>query len=255
MSETRPRVPVISLGAGVQSTALVLMAARGEVEAQLAIFADTGAEPLAVYEHLDWLEAEVAGRVEIVRVAEVDLRAELEAKFNPVPLYMVGADGKPTIGRRQCTKVSKLYPIRHELRRRGYGPKRPVSMLLGITLDEIARMKPSGLGWVENAWPLIDLRLTRHDCLLWMERAGYPLPPRSACTFCPYRSDADWRDLRDTDPEGWADALEVDERAQARGEFVHRTCIPLADVDLTTPADHGQLGLLEQDECEGGCFL
>ncbi len=48
---------VLSLGAGVQSTTLALMAAHGEIGPMpdCAIFADTGWEPAAVYEHLDWL--------------------------------------------------------------------------------------------------------------------------------------------------------------------------------------------------------
>lgn len=245
------RTPVISLGAGVQSTALVLLAAAGEVDARLAVFADTGHEPAAVYDHLDWLEGEVAGRVEIVRVQGIDLRdVALGDGFNPIPLY-TAAGG---IGRRQCTYQAKLRPIRAELRRRGYGPKSPVAMLLGITLDEIERMKPSGRDWIENAWPLIDRRMTRADVLAWLDRGGYPRPPRSACVFCPYRSDAEWRDLRDHDPDSWRQAVEFDAAVRDRGEYVHRSMTPLPMVDLTTPEDRGQLALTTGDECEGGCF-
>lgn len=48
------RLRILSLGAGVQSTTLALMAAHGEIGAMpdCAIFADTGWEPKAVYEHL-----------------------------------------------------------------------------------------------------------------------------------------------------------------------------------------------------------
>lgn len=51
------RLRVLSLGAGVQSTTLTLMAAHGIVGPMpdLAIFADTGWEPASVYEHLRWL--------------------------------------------------------------------------------------------------------------------------------------------------------------------------------------------------------
>jgi len=50
----------LGLGAGVQSTTLALMAAWGLIEPiDFAIFADTGAEPAAVYIHLDRLEREV----------------------------------------------------------------------------------------------------------------------------------------------------------------------------------------------------
>lgn len=53
------RLRVLSLGAGVQSTTLALMAAHGEIGPMpdCAIFADTGWEPAAVYEHLAWLRS------------------------------------------------------------------------------------------------------------------------------------------------------------------------------------------------------
>src|SRR5688572_32281679 len=47
---------ILSLGAGVQSTALALLAARGELPLpEAAIFADTGWESAVTYAHLDWL--------------------------------------------------------------------------------------------------------------------------------------------------------------------------------------------------------
>lgn len=51
------RLRVLSLGAGVQSTTLALMAAHGEVGPMpdCAIFADTHWEPGSVYDHLEWL--------------------------------------------------------------------------------------------------------------------------------------------------------------------------------------------------------
>ncbi|HXF81293.1 MAG TPA: hypothetical protein VNN19_00860 [bacterium] len=61
-----PRHVILSLGAGVQSTTLALMAARGEIERpEAAIFADTGWEPRAVYEHLAWLIAELDGSLPV----------------------------------------------------------------------------------------------------------------------------------------------------------------------------------------------
>lgn len=63
MSESKP-LHIISLGAGVQSTTLALMAAGGGLTPMpdCAIFADTGEEPSAVYRHLDWLMAPDASR-------------------------------------------------------------------------------------------------------------------------------------------------------------------------------------------------
>lgn len=248
------RESIISLGGGVQSTVMTLMAAEGRFGAvpRLAIFADTQHEPAAVYAHLDWLTAEVAGRIEVVRVTAGDLLAEaLRRDFNPVPLYMRNADGTASAGRRQCTKEFKLYPIRHELRRRGLDP---VEMWVGISLDESQRMKPTGLKWVENTWPLIDARLTRQDCLAWFaERHPGRALAKSACVFCPYKRDRDWQIMRDTDPESWAAAIAADEAMRDTGDgreqFVSSSMVPLMDVQ--TAEDRGQLTF--DEECEGMC--
>ena len=49
----------LSLGAGVQSTTMSLMVAHGVIEPpDFAIFADTGWEPRAVYDHLAWLRGD-----------------------------------------------------------------------------------------------------------------------------------------------------------------------------------------------------
>ena len=53
---------ILSLGAGVQSTTLALLAARGELPLpEAAVFADTGWESAATYAHLAWLTAELRG--------------------------------------------------------------------------------------------------------------------------------------------------------------------------------------------------
>lgn len=230
---------------------MALMAARGELAADLAVFSDTGHEPAGVYDHLAWLERETAGRLEIVRVQLIDLRdAALNSSFNPIPLYTAGGG----LGRRQCTWQAKLRPMRSELRRRGYGPRRPVSCLLGITTNEAERMKPSGKLWIENAWPLIELGMSREDCKRWLADHGYPQAPRSACVFCPYRSNAEWRDMRDHDPDSFAQAVDFDlavRQIRGRGEFVHRSRLPLTEA---LERDDAQLGLLAGDECTGGCF-
>lgn len=254
---------VISLGAGVQSTALLLMADAGEFGARpdLAIFADTGWEPKATYEHLDWLESQVS--IPIVRVSKGNLRddtmksldGERGDAFASIPVYVKS----PTTGkregalRRQCTREYKLDPIYRELRSRGY---RNVEMWLGISLDEVQRMKPARVKWATNRWPLIEKRMSRRACVEWMRERGYPEPPKSACIGCPYHGDNQWRDLRDNRPEEWEEAVEFDaairQLPRIEGDaFLHRSLVPLPMVDLSTPEDRGQQSF--DEECEGMC--
>jgi hypothetical protein len=312
---------VLNLGAGVQSSTLLLMAAAGEVTPMpdLAIFADTGWEPKAVYAQLDWLEAEVAGTIPIVRVGAGNLRDDLVAfaagegrRYASPPLFVSGPAPAPCMGcggagrevamfaelpaeaelldapvckrcggsgddpevfeevggllRRQCTREYKIEPAERELRRRGFGGRGEravrVEQWIGISLDEVERMKPSRRPWIETRWPLVELRMTRADCVRWFRRR-YPRRKlvSSSCVGCPYHSDAHWRRLRYNRAE-WAEAVEVDRAVRhlpsLRGSaFLHRSCKPLEEVDLATSEDRGQLGLLGAEdfsvECDGYC--
>jgi hypothetical protein len=113
--------------------------------------------------------------------------------------------------------------------------------------------------YITNCYPLIDRRMTRHDCMQWLARQGYEIPPKSACIFCPYRSNAGWRQLRDSQPEEWAKAIAFDAKLRTgklpmvTGDaYVHRSFKPLSGVDLSTAEDHGQMELFG-NECEGMC--
>ena len=109
--------------------------------------------------------------------------------------------------RRQCTKDYKIVPIRRKARElaglyRKRSPSVPVvEQWIGISFDEVIRMKPSFEDWQVNRWPLIERGMTRQDCLRWLERHGYPLPPKSSCIGCPFHSDEMWRQIRDHDPK------------------------------------------------------
>lgn len=127
--------------------------------------------------------------------------------------------------------------------------------LIGISLDEIQRMKPSREPWIENVYPLVDAGLTRQDCLRWMRERGFPEPPRSACYFCPYHNDDEWARMKREDPESFAAAAQFEAAAAAaaceitRGvPFLHSSLrpLPLVNFDGTGVGDFG-------NECEGMC--
>jgi 3'-phosphoadenosine 5'-phosphosulfate sulfotransferase (PAPS reductase)/FAD synthetase len=259
----------ISLGAGVQSTAVALLAARGIIGPMpdCAIFADTGAEPQKVYEHLQWLESVLP--YPVYRVMESDgLDANIIAsvnggRFAGAPFFTESDRGGGML-RRQCTSEFKIRPIQQKLRElMGVSKGARVGSLsaetwIGISMDEIQRAKPSRDKWETKRFPLIELRWTRADCLKWLESEGYPRPPRSACVWCPYHSDAEWKDIRDNDPESWERALTMDDliRGGVRGTeqklFLHKSLLPLRDADLRSAEDCGQLTMWD-NECEGMC--
>lgn len=256
----------LSLGAGVQSSTLALMIAHGEIEpVEAAIFADTGWEPRHVYEWLNWLEEQLP--FPVYRVQHGNLRTDTLAKKEgarvaSVPWHMMMPNGNRAMARRQCTMEYKVQPITRKTRELvGLAPRQRAKgvlceMLIGISTDEALRMKPSHEAWKKHRWPLIERSMSRNDCLRWMERKGYPLPPKSSCIGCPFHSDHEWRLIK-ADPISWADALEVDAAIRKQPgikgqQFMHRSCVPLDQVDLSTAADHGQTDMFN-NECEGMC--
>ncbi|MCT9000179.1 hypothetical protein [Chelativorans intermedius] len=265
------RLRVLSLGAGVQSTTLALMAAHGEVRPMpdCAIFADTCWEPRPVYDHLAWLTSPDVLPFPVHVVSDGDIREGLirgarGERWASIPAFTRSKSGKVGMIRRQCTKELKIVPIRRKVRElAGIAGKRSpdhpiVEQWIGISLDEVVRMKPSFETWQVNRFPLIEKGMTRRHCLRWLENHGYPTPPKSACIGCPYHSDAMWRQMRDEDPDGFADAVAIDRMIRTgfrnlRGEvYLHRSCVPLDKADLDTLEDKGQLDLFA-NECEGMC--
>ncbi len=266
-------IHIISLGAGVQSSTMALMAACGEITPMpvAAIFADTQAEPKSVYTWLDWLQNELpfpVKRVTAGSLSEDTLRIrERKDKlgyWNPsgVPHYSLNADGSNGHGPRQCTQDFKLVPIAREQRRiiKSYGVKHAI-VWIGISTDEAMRMKPSRVRYATHIWPLIEAGMSRGACLKWMADKKFTTPPRSACVFCPYHNDKEWRRLKDEEPEEFARAVKFERDYQAAKAktvsrkgfvpFLHAKRVPLDTIDFSTEEERGQLNMF--NECEGIC--
>jgi hypothetical protein len=129
-------------------------------------------------------------------------------------------------------------------------------MLIGISTDEAHRMKPSDKAYVTHSWPLIDLGMSRGDCLGWLERHNYPRPPKSACIGCPYHSDEHWLSLS---PAEFSDAVEFEAAIQAGSigfptatPYLHRSLVTLDKVDFSRNDPARQPDLFG-NECEGMC--
>lgn len=246
---------IISLGAGVQSSTMALMAAHGEITPMpdCAVFADTMSEPRSVYTWLDWLEKQLP--FPVIRVTKGDLgeyatRVRTSKTGNhwsggQPPVYAIGESGSPSPMMRQCTTEFKINPIQSFYKKQY--KKQNIVQWIGISLDEAHRMKPSRNEYVENRWPLIELELKR-----------YQQPPRSACTFCPYQHDREWLRLKTEEPEDFAKAVEFEKRMQVTKTAVgftgdvrlHRSMKWIDEVDFDP--NRSQIDLFG-NECSGMC--
>jgi hypothetical protein len=280
---------VLNLGAGVQSTTLYLMYLRGLIEPAIdcAVFADTGEEPDAVYQHLEWMKS-LKGPEIFVRSVGSRLGDDLQTgsnstgqRFASIPAFTAAIEGvKAGMVRRQCTKEYKIEVIERFIRREMLGLQKGqrtpgtvlVQQVYGISLDEAgraARIRERLIDreWITPTFPLLDRQMTRVDCSEWLHAFGIPHEVRkSACVFCPFKSNTEWRRMRETDPAGWARAVEIDAALRVEGTvanrnldqklYVHRSCVPLDQVVLAYDEDPLQ-GFFDFNnwsaECAGMC--
>lgn len=193
---------ILSFGGGVNSVALMILLLRERLPFDGAVFADTGGELPETYTYL--------------KLAKRFLRE------HGVPLTVVSKNGKslydtawerrvfPSAVWRWSTRDFKITPILRHYRSLGGH----VNQYLAIAWDEIIRMKDSRVEYVTNLYPLIDRRITRDGCLELIQSEGLPIPPRSACYFCPFNSVDRWRWLFENHPELYENAMALEEHSK-----------------------------------------
>lgn len=257
-----PALRVLSWGGGQDSTTALLMSHHGELpKLDAAIFADTQNEPLAVYQTLEWVSATVdipiyrvsVGNLgeQVLAVAQRHAAGEsLSAGQRGQPPFWIRNDPNKIYASadrggklwRKCTHDYKIAPIRHKIREllgvklTGSLPKGMwVEQWIGFPKDELSRTFCSDVRWITNTFPLIlPARMTKRDCVEWLQAHGYPVPAKSSCLFCPFHSNAYWRDMRDQRPEEWDAAIAFERQLHAnklpgvRGiPYVHKSMVPL----------------------------
>lgn len=264
---------ILSLGAGVQSSVLLLKILQEEIEpVDYAIFADTGNEPEKVYKWLHYLEDLVADKIEIIRVKNNDNNGDIvedilseSGRFASIPIYTKNPDGSEGMTRRTCTFEYKIKPIQRKVREilgvnnlRG----KHIEMVMGISFDEIQRVTAPSTKWQVNCYPFVEEKITRHQCHEWMINNGYKEAPRSACIICPYHSNKEWDKMKRNNPNEFKIAVAFDEelRKSNTSQFVnkldgeiylHRSLIPLKDINFKQH-ENPQYSLFD-DECSGMC--
>lgn len=274
-----PAIHVISLGAGVQSSTMALMAARRELTPMpaCAIFADTQNETQSVYR---WIEHVLKPNCEphfnILIVSKGDLgataaRPRISASTGKIyskpaiPFFVLKEPGKPPGrgARRQCTSDFKIEVIQRALREvlgiKQGGQAVLVKQWLGISTDEAHRARDSQKPWIQNVYPLIDKGMSRKDCQDWLKKNGFPEAPRSACVYCPFHSDDEWLRLKNAESQEFAKAVKWEKRFQAVAAlpnssmvgkpFLHRSCVPLDQVKFNVGTNSHSWG----EECSGNC--
>ena len=248
---------IISLGWGVQSFTIAAMVALGELEpVDYAIHADTSHERKATYEFasrwLFWLE-EHGVKVRSVYDPNPTVITNRVGGEIFVPAFTNTPSSNGGQLRRQCTGRWKIAPMRRWFQTNRNGA--PIELWIGISTDEAARMKPSGVKYIINRWPLIEKRMSRNDCRDWLMAHQLEIPHKSACTFCPYHDSKEWQDIMHN-PSDSHEAIMTDRAIRyirpPYNLYIHPSRKPLEIVDFRTAEERGQLRLWDE-ECSGMC--
>ncbi len=218
---------VVAYGMGVDSTAMLVgLAARGE-RPQLILFADTGDEKLATYEYLPvinaWLGKQGFSSVVVVK----NLRPRSGDKSLSDSCLRLGTLPALAYGAHQCSLVWKRDPQHKYLKTwepavNAWRSGGVVQTCIGYDAgprDSCRQYKAEGKEspGFKNRFPLIEWGWDRERCIEEIQKAGLPVPVKSACFHCPASKKEEIRMLQASEPILFAKALAMENKARERG--------------------------------------
>jgi hypothetical protein len=257
-----------SNGLGQQSIALYLMSSVGVLpRLDYSIFADPGREKKETYEYLKWLKdwQRKNKGVPLICTGKKTLYSDLIKGTNStsdrvasIPAFTKNPDGSVGQLRRQCTYEYKILEFNRAIRKLLKIPTEnfPATRIyMGITIEELDRMEIPEIRKFINVYPFVgydidragkfqqnqylEKQYSRADCVKWLVDNGFPVPPKSSCTFCPFFKDSDWLNLKTNEPKEWKAVVKLDyaiRNSSKKGVespiFLHRSCKPLDKVDF-----------------------
>lgn len=208
------RVQLWSSGGGVQSTAIAVLIARGELPCpDLAVMSDTGRESGEALEyqrkHIVPMLAAVGVDFQIVHKDDWQERDVITTSktgaVHLLPPFFSWVNGSRGKQPGFCSAEWKRTVVRRWANAQT-GGREKFDVWIGFSTDELGRCCETSGKW-QNWYPLIDKRLSRNDCIAIVEKHGLPTPPRSACWMCPNRSDYEWQHLKDVKPDEFEKAV------------------------------------------------
>lgn len=212
-------ITVLRYGAGVNSTAMLLLWLAEGRRLDYVSFSDTGGErpvTLAWVERVRlWLERHhPAIRFVVVRDGSKTLEQHaLDTKRLPALAY----------GKRSCSVRFKVQPYLDWITKEVLPPV-PLRELIGFDADEAKRVnrgeqteprhKAHGAR-AQQVYPLYAAKITREDCKRIIRATFGCLPPKSACFFCPAMSAHEVAALAVNEPDLFDRAVAIEDNAEA----------------------------------------
>ena len=226
---------ILSCGAGMQSTALALMACENAREPgkfpcvpiyDLVCFCDLGKEPPWVMKQVTFIEkaCQAAGiRFEILKspLYEDYLKNFGNKRVVSIPFWTIGEDGKKGRMLRNCTLEYKIGLIQKYVRqqllgyRKGQRTKpediKAHEMHIGFSFEEKHRCRENPHKMFVNVFPLVEMKLERKDNYAYIKEIWNLETKASACSFCPYHRNYFFQHLKENETQEYKDLVAFDE--------------------------------------------
>lgn len=242
---------------------MLLQALEGNFKTKpdFAIISDPGCEPKYVYQYLMWLKSyvKIKYNFDIITVTAGNLYEDTlnfqNGNKNRVASLPLRLEGNGGLVMRQCTYDYKLSPIRKYIQSIRLGKK--VKLWIGISIDEIERIKESDVKYIEHYYPLIEYGIRIDNIINWFETNNLPVPGKSACIICPFHSDNYWKRFKKEFPEEFELACKFDDSIRnfnglKRKAYLSKHLKPLREINFSfEPSLFPEL----IEECDGLCGL
>lgn len=190
---------MVAYGLGVDSTSVLVELWKKGIRPDAILFADVGSEKQETYDYLPiinyWLESVDFPSVTVVKYVPKDFK-------NWPPYYSLGENcltngTLPSLafGFKSCSLKWKVTPQNQWTDK--WGPAREfwaiggkVKKIIGYDASAKDRKRYAQAVGVEDPkydywYPLIEWNMDREACKESIRSAGLPVPPKSACFFCP----------------------------------------------------------------------
>lgn len=260
----------------MQSTAALVLSAQGRIDFPVHLFSNVGDDsehpdtlayvrdvlvPYAAAHDIAFHELHRVNTRGAHKGAETLLERLTRPGSRSLPIPVRMDNGAP--GTRSCTIDFKLRVIAKWHQEHGASEDNPSVTGIGFSTDEMHRSnKAKHRPWEVIEYPLIDLGLSRAQCMEITRKAGLPPAPKSACWFCPMHRPSTWREMARDEPVLFRRAVDLENLLNERRDALDKDHVYFTR--FARPLDEAisaaQDGLFDADgwgaECdEGVCFV
>jgi hypothetical protein len=247
----------INFGGGLNSTALIVEAHQRGLRPDWILFADTGSELPGTLDHVAAVDAWCRERdwTPVTTVRWERVRGDIKG-FEPLHDHCLRTNHLPSkaYGLAGCTVKWKVQPMDKWRKANGY---QRGAFAIGYDFGEERRVQ-SAMRRTESDefmpwYPLVAWGIDRDRCSEICRDSGFVIG-KSSCFMCPNMRKPEWRELRDSHPEYFKLAVEIEENAAKHGNF-GRGGIGLCKGGLRNIDDNDENDTDDSGMCHlGGCF-